>query len=230
MDIKQQWEMTPKWQKIFLILVIFGAIAYLIFISFISQKLEEYSNLQQEVETLESNLNTLKAIANPQKEKVLKLKIKNIKNEIDENNGKLEVLSKIIPSDPKIEEILKIITNYALSSGLIINGFKVEKEEDVYLFYDKESDTLKTIPKNQEKEKNKESTNQIPKEALNVKKIYLSSSFSGGIDQLKNLLNYLSKSERLIIVESLSIKKESSKLLNFNLSYVIYYMPEEVNQ
>ncbi|MDM7274083.1 type 4a pilus biogenesis protein PilO [Sulfurihydrogenibium azorense] len=230
MDIKQQWESTPQWQRIFLILAIFGAAAYLIFISFISQKLEEYSNLQQKVNHLESTLNTLKAIANTKKEEALKLKVRNLKKEIDENNKKLIDLSRIIPSDPKIEDVLKSITNYALNSGLIINSFKIEKEEDVYLFYDKESNTLKTISKNQEMGKNKEPTQSIPKEALTVKKVYLSSSLSGGIDQLKNFLNYLSNSQRLIIVESLSIKKENSKLLNFNLGYVIYYMPEEVNQ
>ncbi|MFN4308356.1 type 4a pilus biogenesis protein PilO [Sulfurihydrogenibium azorense] len=230
MDIKQQWESTPQWQRIFLILAIFGAAAYLIFISFISQKLEEYSNLQQKVNHLESTLNTLKAIANTKKEEALKLKVRNLKKEIDENNKKLIDLSRIIPSDPKIEDVLKSITNYALNSGLIINSFKIEKEEDVYLFYDKESNTLKTISKKQEMGKNKEPTQSIPKEALTVKKVYLSSSLSGGIDQLKNFLNYLSNSQRLIIVESLSIKKENSKLLNFNLGYVIYYMPEEVNQ
>ncbi|MFN3978368.1 MAG: type 4a pilus biogenesis protein PilO [Sulfurihydrogenibium azorense] len=230
MDIKQQWESTPQWQRIFLILAIFGAAAYLIFISFISQKLEEYSNLQQKVNHLESTLNTLKAIANTKKEEALKLKVRNLKKEIDENNKKLIDLSRIIPSDPKIEDVLKSITNYALNSGLIINSFKIEKEEDVYLFYDKESNTLKTISKKQEMGKNKEPTQSIPKEALTVKKVYLSSSLSGGIDQLKNFLNYLSNSQRLIIVESLSIKKENSKLLNFNLGYVIYYMPEEANQ
>lgn len=230
MDIKQQWESTPQWQKIFLVLATFGAIAYLIFASFISPKLEEYSNLEQEVNNLESTLNNLKAISNVKKEEALKLKLETLKKEIDENNKKLVDLSKIIPSDPKIEDVLRSITNFALSSGLVINSFKIEKEEDVYLFYDKESDTLKTVPKKQETGNAKESTQPIPKEALTVKKVYLSSNLSGGINQVRNFLNYLSNSERLIIVESLSIKKEVSKLLNFNVNYVIYYMPEEVNQ
>lgn len=230
MDIKQQWESTPQWQKIFLVLATFGAIAYLIFTFFISPKLEEYSNLEQEVNNLENTLNTLKAISNAKKEEALKLKLETLKKELDENNKKLADLSKIIPSNPKIEDVLKSITSFASSSGLVINSFKVDKEEDVYLFYDKESDTLKTVPKKQETGNAKESTQPIPKEALTVKKIYLSSNLSGGLEQLKNFLNYLSNSERLIIVETLTVKKDVSKTLNFNISYTTYYMPEEVKK
>ncbi len=206
----------------------FWSVCLFLICFFISPKSEEYENLKNEVESLETNLNSLKVIADQNKEKLYEVKISNLRAEIDKNNKKLESLSRIIPSKPMTEEILKIITGYANLDRLIVNTFKIEKEEEVYLYYEKDSDSLKTISKQDQSKK--ELKQQIPKDAILVKKIYLSSNFSGDINKIKNFLNNLSKSERLIIAENVVIKKESGNLLNFNISFVTYYLPEEVSK
>lgn len=230
MDIKQQWEATPTWQKIFLIFTFSGALAYFIFNFFLSPKIEEYSNLEKEVQDLESKLEALKLIANPEKKSLYEKKIESLKKEMEEANRQLETLSKIIPPKPMVEDILKVITSYANLDNIVINSFKLEKEEEVFLFYDKDSNSLKTIPKEEPKEKDNKNQQQIPKEAILVKKVYINTNVSGSFDQLKKFLNDISNSKRLIIVDNITVKKESFNSLNFNINFITYYIPEEASK
>ncbi|MEZ0323900.1 MAG: hypothetical protein ABWJ98_06310 [Hydrogenothermaceae bacterium] len=227
MDIKEQWQQTPLWQRILLIVAFSFGLAYLIFILMISPKKEEYDNLNTEVENLKSELEKLKISADSKTLEKLERKINEIQNQNKQKLSKLESLSSTIPQKPELEEILNIVSASAKTSGLVLNNFKVDKEEDIYLYYDKNDNSLKTIQKTDDnKDNKKKDQNQIPENAIHLKKINIQSSFYGNIRGIFPFLDKIATSKRLISVESLNVKKESGNL-NYTLSLSVYYSPEE---
>lgn len=221
MDIKEQWEQTPLWQRILLIVAFSFGLAYLIFILMISPKKEEYDNLNTEVENLKGELEKLKVSADSKTLEKLERKINEIQIQNKQKLSKLESLSNIIPPKAELDAILNIVSVSAKTSGLILNNFKVDKEEDVYLYYDQNDNSLKTFQKTDDKKQN-----QIPENAIHLKKINIQSSLYGNMKDIFPFLDKIATSKRLINVESLGVKKESGKL-NYTLSLSVYYSPEE---
>ena len=218
-NLKDQWQQTPTWQKVFLIVALVGGVLYLSFITLISPKYDEYKALKEEVQNLESELEILKSSLNPQIQTALEKKLKEVEKEIKTNESKLEMMEKIIPPKPNVEDILSTLSLSAKKSMVVLNSFKVEKEEDVILYYDKNTGKLEVFnPK-------KEDSQNIPENAIKLKKISIVANIVGSFNLTKNFLDEISKSERFISTESISIKKEGS-MLNSTLKLSVYYMPE----
>jgi Tfp pilus assembly protein PilO len=222
-NIKEQWEKTPRWQKAFLLIALTGAVLYLIFIILISPKYDEYKTLNEEVQNLEKELELLKSSVNPQIQFVLEKKLQQVKANLKNIENKLEVMKKIIPLKPNLDDILDVVSLSAKKSMLTLNSFKVEKEEDVILYYNKNTDRLEVFNPTPNKDKKEEQ--KIPENAIKLKKISITANVSGNFNSIKNFLDEIAKSERFISAENVSIKKEGG-MLNGVVNLAIYYLPE----
>jgi Tfp pilus assembly protein PilO len=222
-NIKEQWEKTPRWQKAFLLIALTGAVLYLIFIILISPKYDEYKTLNEEVQNLEKELELLKSSVNPQIQLVLEKKLQQVKANLKNIENKLEVMKKIIPPKPNLDDILDVVSLSATKSMLTLNSFKVEKEEDVILYYNKNTDRLEVFNPTPNKDKKEEQ--KIPENAIKLKKISITANVSGNFNSIKNFLDEIAKSERFISAENVSIKKEGG-MLNGVVNLAIYYLPE----
>jgi hypothetical protein len=65
-------------------------------------------------------------------------------------------MKKIIPPKPNLDDISDVVSLSAKKSMLILNSFKVEKEEDVILYYNKDSDRLDVFNPTPNKDKKEE--------------------------------------------------------------------------
>ena len=222
-NIKEQWEKTPGWQKAFLLIALTGAVLYLIFIILISPKYDEYKTLNEEVQNLEKELELLKSSVNPQIQLVLEKKLQQVKANLKNIENKLEVMKKIIPPKPNLDDILDVVSLSAKKSMLTLNSFKVEKEEDVILYYNKNTDRLEVFNPTPNKDKKEEQ--EIPENAIKLKKINITANVSGNFNSIKNFLDEIAKSERFISAENVSIKKDGG-MLNGVVNLAIYYLPE----
>jgi Tfp pilus assembly protein PilO len=225
-NIKEQWENTPGWQKALLLIVSTVGVLYLIFIILISPKYNEYKALNEEVQNLENEIGVLKSSVNPQIQLVLEKKLQQVKADLKNIENKLEVMKKIIPPNPNLDDILDVVSLSAKKSMLTLNSFKVEKEEDVILYYNKNTDRLEVfnpMPNKDKKDKKKEQ--KIPENAIKLKKINITVNVSGNFNSIKSFLDEIAKSERFISTENISIKKEG-ELLNSVIKLAVYYLPE----
>jgi len=170
-NIKEQWGNIPEWQKAFLLIALAGAVLYLIFIILISPKYDEYKTLNEEVQNLEKELELLKSSVNPQIQLVLEKKLQQVKTDIKNIENKLEVMEKIIPPKSNLDDILDAVSLSAKKSMLTLNSFKVEKEEDVILYYNKNTDRLEVFNPTPNKDKKEEQ--EIPENAIKLKKLTL---------------------------------------------------------
>jgi hypothetical protein len=222
-NLKEQWENTPVWQKVLLLIVLTIGVLYLIFIILVSPRYDEYKALNEEVQNLENELEVLKSSVNPQIQLVLEKKLQQVKTDIKNIENKLEVMKKIIPPEPSLDDILGVVSFSAKKSMLILNSFKVEKEEDVILYYNKDTDKLEVFNPTQNKDKKEEQ--KVPENAIKLKKINITANVSGNFNSMKNFLDEIAKSERFISVENVSIKKEGGLLAGV-VKLAVYYMPE----
>jgi Tfp pilus assembly protein PilO len=222
-NIKEQWENTPGWQKALLLIVLTVGVLYLIFTILISPKYDEYKALNEEVQNLENEIELLKSSVNPQIQLVLEKKLQQVKTDIKNIENKLEVMKKIIPPEPNLDDILDVVSLSAKKSMLTLNSFKVEKEEDVILYYNKDTDRLDVFNPTPNKDKKEEQ--KIPENAIKLKKINITVNVSGNFNSIKNFLDEIAKSERFISAENVSIKKEGG-MLNGVVNLAIYYLPE----
>jgi Tfp pilus assembly protein PilO len=222
-NIKEQWEKTPRWQKAFLLIALTGAVLYLIFIILISPKYDEYKTLNEEVQNLEKELELLKSSTNRQIQLILEKKLQQVKTDLKNIENKLEIMKKIIPSKANLDDILDVVSLSARKSMLTLNSFKVEKEEDVIIYYNKNTDRLELF--NPKPNKDIKEEQKIPENAIKLKKISITANVSGSFNSIKNFLDEIAKSERFISAENISIKKEGG-MLNGVVNLAIYYLPE----
>lgn len=219
MNIGEKWQETPFWQKLFLTLLVSGIAVYLIYLALIESKKEEYNSLQLEVDKLESQVEILRSSVDPKIVEKLNQKIKQLRIENEQKLAKIQQYKSAIPPEPEIEKVLYFIAQSAYLSGVKLNSFKVEKEEDVKLFYDKNENTLKVL---QQDGKNQ----PAPENVVHLKRVYIQSGLTGDINGIFRFMDNFSKSERVISIDKLEIKRESNKLNN-SLSFSVYYGLEE---
>lgn len=219
MDIKEQWQQTPFWQKVFFSALVSGVVSYILYISFIEPKKNEYSQLEAEVENMQAQLQTLKASANSKTLERLERRIKELEQENNQKKMMIEKYRSSIPAQPELEKVLGLISEKSKSFGLVINSFKVDKEEDVQLYYDEKEATLKTFNKDTKEDK-------VPENIIPLKKITIQSSLNGDIKSIFPFINSISSSQRVIMIDRLEIRKELNKL-GYILTFSIYYSPEE---
>jgi Tfp pilus assembly protein PilO len=222
-NIKEQWENTPGWQKALLLIVLTGGVLYLIFIILVSPKYDEYKALNEEIRNLENEVEFLKSSVNPRIQLILEKKLQQAKTDIKNIEDKLEVMKKIIPPKPNLDDILDVVSLSAKKSMLTLNSFKVEKEEDVILYYNKDTDRLEVF--NPTSNKDKKEGQEIPENAIKLKIINIIVNVSGNFNSTKNFLDEMAKSERFISTENVSIKKEGG-FLNSIIKLAVYYLPE----
>jgi Tfp pilus assembly protein PilO len=221
-NIKEQWENTPGWQKALLLIALIGGVSYLIFI-LVSPKYDEYKALNKEVQNLENEVKLLKSSTNPQIQLTLEKKLQQVETDIKNTEDKLEVMEKIIPPKPSLDDILDVVSLSARKSMLTLNSFKIEKEEDIILYYNKDTDRLEVFNPTPNKDKKEEQ--KIPENAIKLKKINITVNVSGNFNFIKNFLDEIAKSERFISTENVSIKKEGG-FLNSVIKLAVYYLPE----
>jgi Tfp pilus assembly protein PilO len=222
-NIKEQWENTPGWQKVLLLIVLTGGALYLIFEILVSPKYNEYEALNKEVQNLENEVELLKSSVNPRIQLILEKKLQQVETDIKDIENKLEVMEKIIPSKPNLDDILDIVSLSAKKSMLTLNSFKIEKEEDIILYYNKDTDRLEVF--NPTPNKDKKEGQEIPENAIKLKKINITVNVSGNFNSIKNFLDEIAKSERFISAENVFIKKEGG-FLNSVIKLAVYYLPE----
>lgn len=215
-ELKEQWQQLPIWQKILLTVLISVIVSYLLFTLIVSPAEEELKSLEQEVEKLRSEREILSRTENKSLELSINKKLEEIKSITEKNLEELKNLEKAIPPKPKIESLLAFLSSAISASNIELSSFKVEKEEDIYLQYDKASDSLKFF---------KPDDKNMPKDAVHLKKISVQVLSKGKTTGLFSLLEILSKSDRLINIEKLEIKKEATKLI-YSITLSVYFSPE----
>lgn len=221
MDLKEQWQQAPFWQKLALVILLSGAVVFVAYTLAVEPKKQEYESLKSEVENLESQLETLKVSTDRKMVEKLNLKIKQVDRENQEKFYKIKQYSRSIPSEPEIQKVLYFISTSAKTSGMKLTNFKVEKEEDVKLYYDKNEGKLKAF---QTDEKNKEQ--KEPENLVKLKKVYIQTSLTGDFKGIFRFVDLFSGYERLTNIEKIDIKREPSKL-NYTISISVYYSPED---
>ncbi len=231
MDIREQWEQTPYWQRVLLIIIFLLIFAFVIYNFLLSPKLEEYKSLQEEVSNLKNQNELLKNSTDAKKQEMLEKKLKEIKESLKQDQLKMKSLSNIIPPKPNLDDVLAIVSLTAKKNMVILNSFKIDKEEEIYLYYNKDTDKLEEIkPKQDNANSNdkKDKKIQIPENAIKLKKVIINTDLSGDIKGIKNFLDDISKSERFIVADNVVLKKEGS-ILRSTVNLVVYYLPEEQN-
>lgn len=169
MDIKQQLSKLPTWQKVALSVVSVIAISYFL----VYPKYEEYNALNDEVQNLEKEVETLKASTNPQIQMALQKKLKQTEADIENTKGKLTTIERIIPPNPNLDDVLNTVSLSAKKDNVILNSLKVDKVEDVTLYYDKNANKLLPFNPTQTQTKDKKQQQKIPENAIKLKKIAL---------------------------------------------------------
>lgn len=218
MDIKQQLSNLPTWQKIALSVASVIAVSYFL----IYPKYEEYSALNDEVQKLEKEVEVLKASTNPQTQLLLQKKLKQTEAEIEDVKGKMATIERIIPSKPNLDDILNVISLSAKKDNVILNSLKVDKVEDVILYYDKNANKLLPFNPTQTQSNDKKQQQKIPENAIKLKKISITANISGDFNSTRDFVKDLSNSARFISIENISIKKVN-ELLNSTINIATYY-------
>lgn len=256
MDVREQLEKVKGLQKNALLIAPTILILCLIFVFLILPKYDEYQNLDKEVQNLENDIALLKSAASPQTQALLEKKMKETEFDLKTTKEKLEIIRKIIPPKPNLDEILDIISLDAKESAVTLNSLKPSAEENITLFYNKNTNRLETFnpqPVNNQnnnqnnnqinnqnnsqikvatnnqikvQDKNKKQEQKAPDNAVTFKKININVDVSGSFNSIENFLGKLSRSERFISVENISIKKEGGTLRAL-ISLSTYYLPEQ---
>lgn len=231
MDIKEQLEKAKEMRKNALLIALTILILCLISV-LILHKYDEYQNLDKEVKSLENDVALLKFAASPQMQSLLEKKKKETDVDLETTKEKLETMKKIIPSKPDLDRILNIISIDAKKSMVTLNSLKPSAEESIILFYDKNTNKLETFNpqstnnQNKVQDKNKKQEQKVPENAVTFKKININVDVSGNFNSIENFLGEISKSERFISIENISIKKEGGTLRTL-ISLSAYYLPEQ---
>lgn len=251
--LKEQWEAAPLWQKALLLFSFSLVIAYGIYISLISPLEEEISNYEKEKQQLESELNIIKSLADKNKSKLLEAKLKKMEEELKLNKTKLETLQSFIPSNLELSPLFDTVIKNCENYNLKLVGLGVEKEEDVVLYYNKQSNKVEVEvlskedeKKNQqnnknnkdEKQKGKEENKDHIKEGIKAKRVYIQSFIVGNTQNIIKFLDSFSNSDRLIIIDKVDLsvdkaginsKQDERKKLGVlgNITLATYYIPQQ---
>jgi len=224
-SLKAQWAELPEWQKMLVIFLFSVMILYGIYMVMIEGKLNEKKNLQDEVQSLQLQVERLKRAARPEIRKKLEEKYVTVQKEIEQLNKQLEELKDIVPPQEDIQYILSFISSSVFNSKMTLNSFKVSKTEDIFLRYNKLEDRLEILAPSKGKK---------VKSSVNMKRIVISLDLVGEVSELLKFIRNLSKSERYLRVDKVVIerakktgkKKQASNLLQISMVVSTYYLPE----
>ncbi len=230
--LKEQWIELPSWQKVLLILIFAAGLIYGIFFLYIQPKFSEISKIEKEVSTLEKEVAFLQKVATPENIKKLNQELTKIKEKNQQLREKLSEIKKIIPEESKINKILSFISNSAYASKLTLNQFKVQKVKKVVAYYDSAKDKIvitddkekPKIAKQNKKGKKKKANSSKPK-GVKLNQVQMYADFTGDVNSLVNFLSDVSKSERYISIDNISIKKGKNNL-NIKVNLSTFYSRE----
>ncbi|WP_457621353.1 GspMb/PilO family protein [Persephonella sp.] len=225
-SLKAQWGELPEWQKILVVLLFSVLLLYGIYTVLIQSKLTEKKNLQDEVQSLQLQVERLKRAARPEIRKKLEEKYTTVQKEIEQLNKQLERLKGIVPPQEDIQYILSFISSSVFKSKMTLNSFKVSKTEDIFLRYNKLEDRLEMLSPSKGKK---------VKSAVNMKRIIISLDMVGEVSELIKFIKNLSKSERYLRIDKVVIerakktgrKKQPANMLQISMVVSTYYLPEE---
>lgn len=233
--LKQQWQDAPIWQKILVVLSFSLIVAYGIYMSYISPISDKISEIENQNQELKDQLNLLKKLTNNKEAILLNKKLKDLKLKLAQDKLKLEEFYKNVPDKPKVEEVIDFISKKSEENNIILLYSSIEKEEESYLSYDENTKSLTITPKEppkddktpkekqtKEDKKKKENENSVPIKVVYMKVDLKANSYKS----INNFLESLSKSDRLITVRNVNLKKENN-YINTNLTLNIYYIPQE---
>ncbi len=213
--LKSQWEEAPNWQKYLAVFLLTGAIAYIIYMFFITEKINEKNSLEREVSFLEKEVLRLKKASQPIIKKRLTNKLKELEREISLLNQKMEYLKRIIPEKEEPQYLLDFLSKGAKKSGMILEKFQISKPENAIISYNKSKDQL-NIRKSNKKASRRE---------IKLKKVTISLDMYGDLVSLYNFINYVGKSKRYIRIDNLKIDKRKN-LLKTKVNLSTFYLPE----
>jgi Tfp pilus assembly protein PilO len=230
MEIKEQLEKIKELRKIAPTILILCLVLCLAS-ALIWYKYDEYRDLDREVQSLENDIALLKSAVSPQTKALLEKKIKEAEIDLKNTKEKIEIMKKIIPSKADLDEILDIISSNAEKSKVVLNSLKPSAEENITLYYNKNTNKLEvfnpqtTNNQNKSQDKNKQEQ-KMPKDAINFKKININVDVSGSFNSIEKFLEGISKSKRFMSIENISIKKEG-EMLRALITFSTYYLPEQ---
>ncbi len=134
-NIKTQWDELSEWKKLLVVSLISLAVGYIIYTFIISDKIIERDSLNREVQNLQREVLRLKRASDPRIKKRLTRKLKELEQEINMLNQKMEYLSRIIPESENPQLLLKFLAEGVKKSGLILDKFEISRPENASISY-----------------------------------------------------------------------------------------------
>ncbi len=220
-DIKSQWENAPDWQKFLVILLISASIGYLLYSLFLVDKIKEKETLARDVNNLKLEVLRLQKASHPRIKKKLMKKLKELENEIQLLNQKMEYLSKIIPEQEDPQFLLNFLSVGAKKTGMILEKFQISKPEDTIIGYKDNQLVIERI-KNDKDRKRKYIKR---KDQIKLKRIKITLNMLGDLNSLYNYIKYIGKSKRFIRTDQVVINKIQN-LLKITIKLSTFYLPE----
>ncbi len=214
-NIKSQWEEAPGWQKILVVFLVTGAIAYLFYTFVITEKVNQKNALEREVSFLEKEVLRLKKASQPRIKKRLMNKLKELEKEIALLNQKMEYLKKIIPEKEDPQYLLNFLSLGAKKTGMLLEKFQISKPEDIIIGYKKGNEEL-SIRKSNKKPSKRE---------IKLKRIGITLDLYGDLSSLYQFISYIGKSKRYIRIDNLRIDKKKN-ILKTKLTLSTFFMPD----
>lgn len=206
-DIKLQWQQLEDWKKLIITLFFSGVLAFLGYKFYLEQILEEKSKVEGEVSKLKNELAFLNRYENPILMKKLEGQIEKLKKQIDEENKKLKLLEKKLPTKPEKERIVAEIYSLADQTNLILNSIRINNPRRVYAILSNNSVRFSTSKQ---------------KGAIPLYKLPISTSITGTYYSLLAFFYKLAEEPRIYTVDKVSVRYKGS-LLDIDLQLSSYY-------
>lgn len=151
MNLKEQWDSTPLWQKVLIVVLFSFLLSYGVYYTIIGPQMEEINKLESEISELKvelegMQLKNLKKVQN----KLAELKKKN-----QELEGKVVEYERLVGDYPDVNKVLELVNSLA-KQGITPIGFFPQEKKEVLLFYDTKDG--KVYMKDAEDKKNKSKT------------------------------------------------------------------------
>jgi len=245
--LKAQWEDLAVWKKLLIITGISIGLAYLVYMFILSDKIKEKENLQNDIQNLNIQLETIKRNASPEKRAKLQQELEKEREKTEMLKLELEdVKAKFKPTDDA-QTTLVFITDTVRNNNLILNKFIIKGIKDVYLVYNPETKRIEyknnqsssgsnensLVPKNplDRKKKEKKEQKTVYTSSVHLKRVDMSASIVGSTSGIIKFIKDVSYSKNYVRIEHIRLSKGGKiGILTADVELSAYYSPEIYNK
>ncbi len=200
-DLKEQWEATPLWQKIFLLAIFPLVMIGIFWFYMVNPKINEKNELLQKKEELNTEITRYRLLLIRRQDVKLEEELKSLLEKERKMKEELRVIAGYLPSTKDLDRVFLIISEKAYKNNVIILGVRVSEKksmtvEVINTAYGKFVREVKEEEKEEKKRKRKKKDKEKEKEKKTVKQpkgvpisyVDIEMSVSG---EMKNIYGFL---------------------------------------